>query len=265
MTTPDFDDETLMAFADGEADEITAARVARTMAGNPAIVARVEMLRAARAKVAQSMKPLIDEPVPPGLKMSVEAMIERDLEARALKVARERATEQNVVELAPRVTRRASFRAPPWLAPLAASIVLMIGAAGGYVVGVTMPGQVQAEFASIQDPAIIKALSEIPSGAHVDLQSSGRTLEPVLSFRLEDGTLCREYKLREANAKGVISIACLDNDRWQTHLLMAAAKPEEGYVPAGSAETIDAYLASIHAGSPLDGTAEEEALRSIRN
>jgi hypothetical protein len=34
---------------------------------------------------------------------------------------------------------------------------------------------------------------------------------------------------------------------------------------SGSAETIDAYLASIHAGLPLDGFAEEEALRSIRH
>ncbi|UVC11687.1 hypothetical protein IHQ71_14475 [Rhizobium sp. TH2] len=264
MTTADFDDETLMAFADGEADEITIARVMRAMAGSPAIAARVEMFRATRTKVAQSMKPLISEPVPPGLRLSVDAMIERDAEARALKARTQKAPEQNIVELAPWLKKRPGLRTPPWFAPLAACIVLMIGAAGGYVAGVTMPAQVQPEFASIQDPAIIKALSEIPSGGHVDLQASGRTLEPVLSFKLEDGTLCREYKLREANAKGVISIACLDNDRWQTHLLMASAQPEEGYAPAGAAETIDAYLASIHAGSPLDGTAEEEALRSIR-
>lgn len=264
MTILDFDDETLMAFADGQADEITTARVTRAMAGNPVIAARVEMFRATRAKVGQSMKPLIDEPVPPGLKMSVEAMIERDAEARA-QGAKQKTAEQNIIELTPRIKGRQAFRTPPWFAPLAASIVLMIGAAGGYVVGVNMPTQTPTEFASIQDPAIIKALSETPSGGQVDLQQSGRTLEPVLSFKLEDGTLCREYKLREANAKGVISIACLDNDRWQTHLLMAAARQEDEYIPAGSAETIDAYLASIHAGSPLDGTAEEEALRSVRH
>jgi len=264
MTTLDFDDETLMAFADRETDDVTTARVTQAMAGNPAIAARVEMFRAVRARVSQSMKPLNDVAVPPALKLSVAAMIERDVEARGLKDDEKRTAASNVVEFTPTNRMKRSYKLP-WFAPLAACIVLTIGAGGGYLVGVKMPAQVAPEFASIQDPAIIKALSEIPSGGQVSLYDSGRTLEPVISFKLEDGTLCREFKLREANAKGVVSIACLDNNRWQTHLLMAAVLPREGYVPAGSAETIDAYLAAIHAGSPLDGTAEEEALRSIRH
>ena len=260
MTRPEFDDETLMAFADGEADDVTRARVMRAMAADPAVASRVEMFRVSRAKLSAAIKPIADGAVPPGLKLSVEAMIERDAEARAF-----RATQQSkVVDLAETRAARKRFVQPQWLAPLAACIVLAVGALGGYAVGVRLPMLDEAEFASIRDPAIMQALFEVPSGKQVDLKP-GRTLEPVLSFQLEDGTLCREYKLREPNAKGVVSIACLESDRWQTHLVMASARQEEGYVPAGSAETIDAYLASIHASSPLDEEAEEKILRSLQH
>lgn len=261
MSRAEFDDETLMAFADGEADAVTRARIMRAMAGDPAIASRVEMFRASRAKVGDALKPLSDEPVPPGLKLSVEAMIERNAEARSQRSS----AGSKVVDLKAGQAKRKPAFAQPWFAPLAACVVLAVGAAAGYAVGVTLPVKDDVEFAAIRDPAIMQALYEIPSGKQIDLKASGRTLEPVLSFQLEDGTLCREFKLREPNAKGVISIACLESDRWQTHLVMAATRPQEGYVPAGSAETIDAYLASIHASTPLDGTAEERALRSLRH
>lgn len=261
MSRAEFDDESLMAFADGEADAVTRVRIMRAMASDPAIASRVEMFRASRAKLGDTLKPLSDEAVPPGLKLSVEAMIERDSEARAQHLS----AGPKVIDFKERQAKRNPPFGPPWFAPLAACFVLAVGAMAGYSVGVTMPTKDDVEFAAIRDPAIMQALYDIPSGKTIDLKASGRTLEPVLSFQLEDGTLCREFKLREPNAKGVISIACLESDRWQTHLVMAATRPEEGYVPAGSAETIDAYLASIHASTPLDGTAEERALRSLRH
>ena len=251
------DDETLMAFADGELDEVSAARVARAIADDPELAKEVEMFRAARARAAEALQPLAREPVPAGLSLSVAAMIERDREARAAANSPPR-----VVPLRREAVRRRS--APAWLMPMAAAIVLLVGGSGGYFLGSQLTAPVPAEFASIDDPAIIQALSEIPSGKAVDVPGTGRTIEPVLSFQLEDGTLCREYKLKGPDAKGVISIACLEQNNWKTHLLMAATRPEEGYVPAGSAETIDAYLASIHAGSPLDGPAEDAALKSVR-
>jgi len=261
MSQMTFDDETLMAFADGELDEVTAKRVARAALEDTDVAARVAMFRSSRTLVSGAMKPL-DEAVPAGLSLSVAAMIERDREARARDASVSSAYPVNVVSLGDRRTQRS--RAPAWLMPMAAMLVLAIGGAGGYFFGSSLGPQVPVEFASIDDPDIIQALSEIPSGKAMDVPGTGRTIEPVLSFRLEDGTLCREYTLKGPDAKGVVSIACLEQDRWTTHLLMAATRPEEGFVPAGSAETIDAYLASIHAGSPLDGDAEDAVLKSIR-
>lgn len=253
-----FDDETLMAFADGELDELTARRVDRAMAEDEAIAARVALFRASRAKVRDAMAPLANEPVPPDLQLSVAAMIERDREARQASEA----ASSGVVQIGE--IRQARRRAPAWLMPIAAMLVLTVGGTGGYFAGSMLQPATPAEFASLDDPAIIRALSEIPSGKAMDVPGTGRQIEPVLSFRLEDGTLCREYKLRQADDKGIVSIACLEKDRWKTHLLMASTRVEEGFVPAGSAETIDAYLASIHAGVPLDGDAEDAVLKSIR-
>jgi len=258
MSRMNFDDETLMAFADGELEETAAADVARAVAGNEELAARVAMFRSSRETVAQAMKPLAAEVVPPGLTLSVAAMVERDREARA-RASTAGAT--NVVSFDDHRPRRKTLG---WLMPVAAMLVLTIGGTGGYFFGSVLKSPVPAEFASLDDPDIIQALSEIPSGKTMDVPGTGRTIEPVLSFRLEDGTLCREYTLKGPDAKGVVSIACLEQDRWTTHLLMAATKPEDGYVPAGSAETIDAYLASIHAGVPLDGDAEDAVLKSIR-
>ena len=254
MSQMNFDDETLMAFADGELDEVTAMRVAGAVADDGEIAARVEMFRSTRSIMSDVMKPVASEKVPADLARSVAAMIERE--------ARNDTAASNVTPLEARRAR--PRKVADWLMPVAAMLVLALGGAGGYFAGSALQPHVPAEFASIDDPDIIRALSEIPSGRAVDVPGTGRTIEPVLSFRLEDGTLCREYKLKGPDARGVVSIACLEQDRWTTHLLMAATRPEEGFVPAGSAETIDAYLASIHAGSPLDGDAEDEVLKSIR-
>lgn len=253
-----FDDETLMAFADGELDAMTTKRVIDAIAVNGELAERVQMFRSSRAAVSDAMKPRGRDAVPPELLLSVAAMVERDREARSSTAP---PPTSKVISLD---QNRRSRKLAAWLMPLAATLVLAIGGTGGYFFGSAWKPHVPSEFASIDDPDIIRALSEIPSGKTMDVPGSGRTIEPVLSFRLEDGTLCREYTLRGPDAKGVVSIACLEQDRWTTHLLMAATRPEDGFVPAGSAETIDAYLASIHAGSPLDGDAENEVLKSIR-
>jgi hypothetical protein len=246
-----------MAFADGELDEVTAKRVARAVADDGALATRLAMFRSSREAAAKAFKPLAHAPVPPGLTLSVAALIERDRAARARDAA---GGSTHVLSFGGGREGRRTM--PAWIMPVAAMLVLAIGGTGGYFFGSTLRPDVAAEFASIEDPDIIRALSELPSGKTVDVP--GKTIEPVLSFRLEDGTLCREYTLRGPEAKGVVSIACLEHDRWTTHLLMAATRPEDGFVPAGSAETIDAYLASIHAGTPLDGDAEDEVLKSIR-
>ena len=77
-----FDDETLMAFADGELDEVSSRHVEKAVEEDEGIAARVALFRATRARVSAAMAPLAGEPVPAGLHLAVAAMIERDREAR---------------------------------------------------------------------------------------------------------------------------------------------------------------------------------------
>lgn len=82
----------------------------------------------------------------------------------------------------------------------------------------------------------------------------------VSAFELATGQLCREYELAQLGEPGLVSVACRKASTWQTRL--AVAKPEggDGYAPASSLETVDAFLTSIGAGQPLDAEAEKKAL-----
>ena len=123
MTRHDFDDETLMAFADGELDEATSARLEAALEADEALAERLAVFFESRTLVAGALKPLIDEPVPEALLESVRRMAD-DARSRETKTG-------NVVSLRPKPqqeTRR-------WLMPLAASIVAVITGVVGFTVG----------------------------------------------------------------------------------------------------------------------------------
>ena len=58
------DDDILMAFADGELDEISRARVERAVAADPALRARLEQQQKLRATLAAFYGPTAEEEVP---------------------------------------------------------------------------------------------------------------------------------------------------------------------------------------------------------
>ena len=51
---------------------------------------------------------------------------------------------------------------------------------------------------------------------------------------------------------------------WQTRLAVARPEGGDGYAPASSLETVDAFLTSIGAGQPLDADAEKKALAASK-
>jgi anti-sigma factor RsiW len=59
-----FDDETLMAYADGELAPDVRAQVERAMREDPEVAAAVERHRALRADVFSALAGVLDEPVP---------------------------------------------------------------------------------------------------------------------------------------------------------------------------------------------------------
>lgn len=246
MTMEHFDDETLMAFADGELDAATSQRLETALETDEALAERLAVFLDTRLAVGSAMKPLIDEPVPEALAAAVRRM------AEAAEATATGAVEDNVITFQRPEKPVAARNRPPWLMPIAASILAVITGVGGY-----MAGRGSIEPGGSFESALTAALDRQPSGSDVALgQSEG--LHIVSSFIDGRGELCREYEVKRQN-ETTATVACRSNGNWVTRLALSSSRVE-GYVPASSQETIDAYLASIEAGEPLAAEAEKNAL-----
>lgn len=246
MTRTDFDDETLMAFADGELDEATSIELETALAADDALAARLAVFLDTRRTVADALKPLINDEVPPHLLESVGRMVER-AEAEAGPADRTGAPD-NVVALHPQRKRPEPQR---WFMRVAAGLVAVIAGVAGFAIGRSTENA-----ASNQNLAA--ALDSQASGRDVPL-GTGTVLHVVSTFRDDHGELCREYQLNDRE-NSTLTIACRRGGEWLPRLALTSLQPADGYVPASSQETIDAYLASIHAGAPLSADEERAAL-----
>lgn len=251
MTEQEFNDETLVAFADGELDDATAARLEDALEKDEALAARLAVFLDSRIAVASALQPLIHEPVPDALTAAVQQMAEN---AKIPKTT----MDDNVVAF----HQKQATSAPPgrktWLMPIAASLVAVIAGVGGFLVG----REIGPPPAPNVNTAVSAALDRELSGRDVALGPSGDSLHVISSFRDERGDLCREYELRRPTGN-TISIACREDGAWMTRLALSAPRTD-GYTPASAQETIDAYLTSIHAGAPLSPEEEEKALAELR-
>lgn len=256
MNDREFDDETLMAFADGELDTEASARIEAAMRTDNALAERVAIFTESRARAAAALKPLIEEPVPDALMQSIRSMVD-DAHERRSSASASGGNSSNVVPL-PLPGRAAPRR---WAMPLAASLAIAVAAAGGYFAGRGgAPSSSNATMAWLGDAAVGKALDATPSGE--DVQTGSGTMRLVSSFRDQAGTFCRELELTDAAT--IVSIVCRADGRWNLRLTVTAPASGSAYVPAGAAETVDAYLSTIDAGAPLSPEEEAEALRTLQ-
>lgn len=248
MSKLEFDDETLMAFADGELDEATAARLEAALEEDELLAIRLAEFLESRIAVASAMKPLINEPVPEALHASVQRMVEN---------AKQR-TEQKIVAFSSRRASEPMTLRQAWLMPVAASIVAAVAGIGGFMLG----REIGPAATGNGDAALAGLLDREASGRDIVLGETGDIIQVISSFRDEQGDICREYDLKRQGAS-TVSIACRENGTWVTRLALSAPRAE-GYTPASAQETIDAYLASIRAGTPMSAEEERAALSALR-
>lgn len=244
MSEKQFDDETLMAFADGELDEEQSRALEKALEEDDALAERLAVFLDSRTLLSDTLKPLNDEPIPEALAAKVAAMTQ---EATAAKDA-----QQNVLAFKPKATSPArSVR--PWLLPLAASLIAVISGVAGFSVG-QMGGQ-----STGLEQNIASALDREASGKDIALAGSGNILHIVSTFRDEDGALCREYEVKEP-ANSTLTVSCQENGGWSTRLALTQPRVE-GYAPASAHETVGAYLTSINASAPLSQKEEQAILK----
>lgn len=256
MADRQFDDETLMAFADGELDAATRAAVAAAMERDEGVAGRVHLF--------QSTRRLLKAQTDDGPVAGASALEER-IRALAARKAQERAPADGAADVVVLARRRQAPRRSAlssWPFAMAASI------AAAAIAGVTAYelGQRSADGASpsfaFEDPRVERVLASAPSGSEVAVPSIG-VVRMVTTFRDASGQLCREYEV-ERDTGVLLGVSCRAEDNWSIRFALATPGSAEGtFRPASSTETLDAWLVSTGAGAPLSETEERAALGEV--
>jgi hypothetical protein len=235
------DDETLMAYADGELDAVQRAKIAAALEKDPALAARVEQHRALRAEVAGAFATVLKDPVPERLRVATSGAAER---ARG-----------NVVQFPGRGNRTSAtpWRAREWLA-MAASLVL------GVVISWRAFQPANPEMISAGNGALAArgALAKALDQQLASNQAGDGAVSIGLTFKARDGSYCRSFALR---ASGTAGLACRSGDEWRIPVTASAdaaggdIRPAAGAIPPAVMQAIEARIA----GDPLTASDETQA------
>lgn len=234
------DDETLMAFADGELTGPEAEAVAAAIAADPTLGEKVAQHRALCAMLAGAFDPVLTEPVPAGIAAAAQSQPQADIVDFA--AARER-----------RDARRASF-AQRWGSIAAALAVGVIAGHFASVGGGLVHERNGTLFAQTE---LAVALDD--QLASDDPAARGSPVRIGLTFRNGENQYCRTFAATQADS--LSGIACRNQGKWEVR--MAAQTPAEkgsaGYRMAGSDEAILDTAQAMMKGEPLDAAAEARA------
>ena len=248
-----FDDETLMAFADGELDDATAAAVEEAIGRDGELLARVEMFRETRARARSELKPASESAVPAALEASVRKMID------ASRAAATDSSSGTVLSIDAARRKRSPTWGGTWQLPLAASLAAAIAAGVvGYSLG--SGGEPPAQqLVNASRTGIEEALQTVESGEERPLPGDSR-VRMVASFRDGNETLCREYEVYPAGGNPLLAVSCREGETWDLRFAVANPADAGGYAPASSTDALEAYLAAIGGGPSLSKEEEARAL-----
>ncbi|MBQ0824691.1 hypothetical protein KBI52_31290 [Microvirga sp. HBU67558] len=239
-------DEILMAFADGELEEPTAAAIAKAMAEDPAVARRIMEFQQSRRLTRSALSDALSPDVPAHLRSAVSAQI-KAYEAAA------GATSGPRVKVSWGERLRSNQALGQWA--MAASVAA-VALALGYFAGWWNRPEAHGLLARLDSPILHRELDRTGSGQDVDLPF-GR-LRVISTYRLADGSLCREFRLH-APAEAAEAVACRDGE-WKATFALATPVGQDAYVPSGGGDPTAAYLQTIGAGEPLAEEAEAKAL-----
>ena len=255
MTTHDFSDETLMAFADGELDDADMERVEAAMNDDPALAERVALFMEARELAEGVFARQLAQPAPPSLQAAVERMIAAPAAPATVMPFQAKGR----VPAAANENRRGFAR---FAMAAAASVAIVAAGLAGYMAGQGSAPAGSAQVALIDVPGLDDALLTTASGDTTEIAGAG-TLTAVSTFTDGADRVCREFEL--ASEQAFVGIACRATDDWQLTFAMGTGSADgTGYQPASSLDTLDAYLTGIEAGAPLSLEEEAAALAALR-
>lgn len=227
-------EEILAAYADGELDGAEASRVAKAVASDPALAARVEAHRALKAQLAAHYAPIAEQAVPAHLATLLSGATDERADGSGKVISFAAARQKR--GLVPLLRRWGPIAGPA----LAATLVLAVlqpwngGSPEGYA-----------------DPALAAAL-DIQLVATQPADAETRIL---LSFERNGGGICRVWR---GGTEG--GIACRDDTGWKIEQQFALGESVRGeFRQAGSEADLLAAAQDMAAGGALDADAEMSA------
>ncbi|MEO8019458.1 MAG: hypothetical protein ABI769_16730 [Pseudomonadota bacterium] len=240
-----YDDETLMAYADGELDAAQRAQIAAAIEKDAELGRRVERHRALRARLAGALAKVLDEPIPARLENAARPGIPPAADSRRGKV----------LHFPARAGRAPAspWRAREWIA-MAASLLLGIFLSGRFLAPADPSPMVAGTDALLARGALARALD-------TQLASEQKGGEPVLiglTFKARDGNFCRSFVMRATQTTG---LACRVGADWQVAATDSSPVEQGGLQQASSALTpaILRVIESRADGAALDAQAEQAA------
>jgi len=249
-----YDDETLMAYADGELDAARRAEIDAAIAQDPALAARVAKQRALRAEVAGAFDSVLAQPVPDRLRDAARggALSGAGAPDSAAPADRPRG---NVVQFPSRGTRAPSapWRAREWFA-VAASLLLGIAISWRYFAGDTSL-IAAGDGGLVAQGALATALDRQLAS---DAGAKDAAVAIGLTFKARDGSYCRSFTLR---GSGTAGLACRARGGWSIPVTAAADaaggdyRQAAGTIPPAVMQAIEARIA----GDALTAPAETQA------
>lgn len=224
-------DEMLVAYADGELDEVSRRRVERAIAQDAALAQRLEAHEALRSRIGAHYAPVAEEAVPDRFRAVLDAPPVIDLSAE-----RERRREQ-----APR-------RGWAMVGTIAATLVL------GVLIGRGMGGETGPIGT---DGGRMVAQGTLADALNTQLASAGEVdgIRMGLTFKDRAGGWCRSFQ-----GAAVSGVACRKDDGWRLEQALPGGTGQADYRQAASGDPrIAATVEALMSSAPVDATGEKAA------
>jgi hypothetical protein len=237
-------DDKLSAYLDGELQPEEMEQLARDIAADAALAARLNRLAAANETFLRAASDIDVVPLPAGV--------------TALLAGAEKREDARVVPFRPR--RIAAFLIEH--RAIAASLVCAVAAYGFATLSGRAPDLPTSSGVIASGSPLHRVLEQGASGATVRL-AGGVEVKPQLTFLTTDDAVCRQYALTSASG-AVEGIACRQDDGWRVQVASFAAGriADSDYQTAASGRSaaLEAFIDAYISGAPLNAHQENEML-----
>ena len=239
-----YDDEILMAYADGELDEARRTEISAAIARDPALARRVEQHRALRTEIAGAFSGVLDQPVPDRLRDAARGGVTSSENPAAAKPV------GNVVPFPARATRppAAPWRARDWTARAASLLV-----------GVFLTWRFTGTDFDASEGSLV-ARGELARALNTQLASNQAADAPVaigITFKSSGGEWCRSFVVRESSTAG---LACHSEGQWRVPVTTGVSIQDGDFRQAATQSMPAAILEAIESRRAEDSLGANDEL-----